>query len=55
MRLLADFGFIILFFLLLIGWLFAWAAYHVAGGAIHILLVLAVLFLMMHFFRRRAV
>jgi hypothetical protein len=55
MRLIADFIFLVLFFVLLVGWLVAWAAFHVAGGGIHLLLVLAVIFLISHFFRRRAV
>jgi Family of unknown function (DUF5670) len=56
MRLLADFIFIVLFFVVLIAWLLTWAAFHVAGGGVHLLLVLAVIFLIAHFFRgRRAV
>jgi len=56
MRLLADAIFLVFFFVLLVGWLVAWAAFHVAGGGIHLLLVLAVLFLIIHFARgRRAV
>jgi hypothetical protein len=54
MRVLADFFFLILFFVLLVGWLVAWAAYHVAGGAIHLLLIIAVISLVMHFFRGRS-
>ncbi|HVW85075.1 MAG TPA: lmo0937 family membrane protein [Bryobacteraceae bacterium] len=54
MRVLADFFFLILFFVLLVGWLVAWAAYHVAGGAIHLLLIIAVISLIMHFFRGRS-
>jgi Family of unknown function (DUF5670) len=55
MRLIADMIFLVLFFVLLIGWLVAWAAFHVAGGGIHLLLILAVIFLVFHFFRRRTV
>jgi len=56
MRAIADFIFVILFFVLLLGWLLAWAAFHVAGGAIHLLLIIAVVSLIIHFFRgRRAV
>jgi hypothetical protein len=48
--------FLVFFFVLLIVWLLAWAAFHIAGGAIHLLLILAVIFLIVHFFRgRRAV
>ncbi|HZU27741.1 MAG TPA: lmo0937 family membrane protein [Bryobacteraceae bacterium] len=53
MRVLADFIFLVLFFVLLVGWLVAWAAFHVAGGAIHLLLIIAVISLIVHFFRRR--
>ncbi len=53
MRLITDFIFLILFFVLLIGWLIAWAAYHVAGGMIHLLLVIAVIALILHFVRGR--
>jgi hypothetical protein len=48
--------FLILFFILLIIWLVAFAAFHVAGGLIHLLLILAVIAIIAHFFRgRRAV
>lgn len=55
MRLIADFIFLVLFLVLLIGWLLAWAAFHVAGGAIHLLLIIAVIFLLVHLFRGRRV
>ncbi len=55
LRLLTDFIFLVLFFVLLIGWLIAWAAFHVAGGMIHLLLIIAVISLIIHFFRRRSV
>ena len=56
MRLIGDFIFLVLFFVLVVAWLMAWAAFHVVGGGIHLLLVLAVIFLIAHFFRgRRAV
>lgn len=48
------FLFLILFFLLFGGWILAWAAFHVAGGAIHLLLVLAVIMLVLHFVRGRS-
>jgi hypothetical protein len=51
MRFIADSIFLILFFLLGICWLLAWAAFHVAGGAIHILLIVAAISLIVHFFR----
>jgi hypothetical protein len=53
MRLLADSIFLILFLLLGVGWLVAWAAFHVAGGAIHLLLIIAVISLIVHFVRGR--
>jgi uncharacterized membrane protein (DUF485 family) len=53
MRLIGDFFFLILFFVLLVGWLLAWMTYHVAGAAIHLLLVIAVISLIIHFFRGR--
>jgi hypothetical protein len=53
LRLLADFFFLVLFFILLIVWLIAWAAMHVASGFIHILIVIAVISLIVHFVRRR--
>ena len=55
MRLIADFIFLVLFVIFLVGWLLAWAAFHVAGGAVHLLLILAVVWLIAHFMRRRAV
>jgi hypothetical protein len=56
-RLVRDFIFLVLFFVLLIGWLFAWLAFRVAGGLIHLLLIIAVIALILHFVRggRRAV
>jgi hypothetical protein len=43
--------FLALFFILLIVWIFGWVAFHVAGGLIHLLLILAVISLVLHFFR----
>ncbi|MBV9084426.1 MAG: lmo0937 family membrane protein [Acidobacteriaceae bacterium] len=42
-----------LFFILLIVWLVAWAAMHVAGGFVHLLIVIAVISLIIHFVRGR--
>jgi len=53
MRLLTDFFFLFLFFVLVVAWLMAWAAFHIAGGAIHLLLVAAVVCLLIHFLRGR--
>jgi hypothetical protein len=55
MRLLGDFIFLILFIGLLVLWLVMWAALHVAGGAIHLLLVIALVSLVVHLFRGRRV
>jgi hypothetical protein len=41
--------------LLVILWLLGFLAFHVAGGLIHILLVVAVIVLVLHFVRGRAV
>jgi len=43
----------VLFIVLLVAWLLGWGAFHVASGLIHILLVLAIISLVLHFFRRR--
>jgi len=53
LRLLADFFFLVLFFVLLVVWLIAWAAMHVAGGFVHLLIVVAVISLIIHFVRGR--
>jgi Flp pilus assembly protein TadB len=45
--------FLILFIVLLVIWLLGWAAFHIAGGLIHLLLIIAVISLVLHFFRRR--
>lgn len=44
--------FSILFVILLIAWILGWIVFHVASGMIHILLVVAVISLVLHFFRR---
>jgi len=51
MRLITDFIFVVLFFVLLVGWLLAWLAFHVAGGLVHLLLIFAVIALILHFVR----
>jgi hypothetical protein len=53
MRFLTDFLFLILFFMLVGAWLIFWAAFHIAGGLIHILLVIAVISLILHLVRGR--
>ena len=42
-----------LFIVLLVVWLLGWAAFHVAGGLIHLLLLVAVMSLVVHFVRGR--
>ena len=56
-RFAVGFIFLILFFVLLATWIFAWAAFHVAGGLIHLVLLLAFISLIIHVFRggRRSV
>ena len=46
--------FMILFFVLLVMWVLGFAAFHVAGGMIHLLLIIAVISLVMHFVRGRS-
>jgi uncharacterized membrane protein (DUF485 family) len=48
-----DFIFLVLFFVLLGVWLVGWLAFHVAGGLIHLLLIIAVISLVIHLFRGR--
>ena len=38
---------------LVVAWIIGWGAFHVAGGLIHLLLLVAVVFLVLHFVRRR--
>jgi hypothetical protein len=47
-----DFFFLILAAFLFVIWIVSWLAFHVAGGLIHLLLVIAVISLIVHFFRR---
>jgi hypothetical protein len=49
---IADFIFLIFFIILLVAWLIVWAALHVAGGAVHLLLAIAVICLIVHFVRK---
>ena len=44
--------FLTLFAILLVMWVLGFFAFHVAGGLIHLLLILAVISLVVHFFRR---
>jgi hypothetical protein len=45
--------FLILFLVLLVAWLLGWFAFHVAGGLIHLLLIVAIIALILHFVRGR--
>jgi hypothetical protein len=48
--------FLILFIVLLVLWAMGFLAFHVAGGLIHLLLIVAVISLVLHLFQgRRAV
>jgi hypothetical protein len=48
--------FLALFFVLLVMWLLGFAAFHVAGGILHLLLLVAFIALIVHLFMgRRAV
>ena len=44
--------FLALFVILLVLWLLGFLAFHVAGGFIHLLIVIAVICLVVHFIRR---
>ena len=46
--------FMILFVVLLVAWLLGLTVFHVAGGFIHILLIIAVISLILHFVRGRS-
>ena len=46
--------FLALFVILLVLWLLGFFAFHVAGGLIHVLLIIAVVFLVVHLFRGRS-
>lgn len=38
---------------LVVAWILGWGAFHIAGGLIHLLLLVAVVLLVLHFVRRR--
>ena len=46
--------FTILFVILLIAWILGWGVFHVASGLIHILLIVAIVALILHFVRGAA-
>jgi Family of unknown function (DUF5670) len=46
--------FLALFIVFVLCWIFGWLVFHIAGGLIHALLVVAVIALVWHFVRPRA-
>ena len=48
-----DVMFMTLFVVLLVAWLLGWGAFQVAGGLIHLLLIVAAISLIVHFMRGR--
>jgi len=46
--------FLILFIVLLLAWVLGFLAFHVASGLIHLLLIVAVISLIVHFMRGRS-
>jgi hypothetical protein len=46
-------SFLILFIVLFVAWVLGWFVLHVAGSLIHILLIVAVISLIVHFARGR--
>lgn len=53
-RALADFFFLILFFAIIGVWLILWIGLHIAGGLIHLLLIIAAISLIMHLVHHRS-
>ena len=53
-RAISDFLFLILFFVLVGVWLVMWIVLHLAGGLIHLLLIIAVIALILHLVRGRS-
>jgi len=47
--------FLIIGAILVVLWLLGFLAFHVAGGLIHLVLILAVISIIVHFFRGRSV
>jgi hypothetical protein len=45
--------FMILFIVLAVAWILGWGAFHVAGALIHLLLIVALVSLIVHFVRGR--
>ena len=51
---LMRFLFLILAFVLFIIWVVSWLAFHIAGGLIHLVLVIGVILLIAHFLRGKS-
>ena len=54
MRVIRDFLFLILFFMLIGVWLAMWIGLRLTGGMIHLLLIIAAIALVMHLVRGRS-
>ncbi len=52
MNIIRDLGFVFIFVVLLIIWMVSVLAFHIAGGLVHLLLIIAVISLIIHFVRR---
>ena len=48
------FLFLLLAFIFFVVWIVCWLAFHIAGGLIHILLVIGVILLVVHFLRGKS-
>ena len=46
-------SFLIVSIVLLVAWALGWLAFHLAGGLIHVLLIVAIISLIVHFARGR--
>jgi Family of unknown function (DUF5670) len=44
--------FLTLFFILIVLWALGFLAFHIAGGLIHLLIIVAIVFLILHIVRR---
>jgi Family of unknown function (DUF5670) len=44
--------FLTLFFILIVLWLLGFLAFHIAGGLIHLLIIVAIISIILHFVRR---
>jgi len=51
MNILRDFIFLAIFLILLVVWVISRLALHLAGGFVHLLLIIAVISLIVHFIR----